>query len=77
MGIANIIQVPLGVILKNENKGDEMVDILLHLQQYTPAVECKKEVVVGTGEPFELTDAVLQKVCLITPLINSNYPSLC
>ena len=39
-----------------------MVDILLHLQQYTPAVEFKRKVTVGTGEPFEMTDAVLRKV---------------
>ena len=30
-------QVPLGVILKNENKKSEMIDIMEELQQYVPA----------------------------------------
>ena len=30
------MQVPLGVLLKNENKGDEMVEIISHLHQYIP-----------------------------------------
>lgn len=30
------LQVPLGIIMKNENKTDEMVDILSYLHQYVP-----------------------------------------
>ena len=30
------MQVPLGVVFKNENKLDEMVDIMDHLNQYVP-----------------------------------------
>ena len=33
------IQVPLGVLLKAENKTDDIIDILEHSQQYTPVVE--------------------------------------
>ena len=32
------MQVPLGVFLKNENKLDEMADILDHLHKYVPRV---------------------------------------
>ena len=39
-------QVPLGSLLKNENKGSEMVDILTYLHQYVPAREYKKEVCI-------------------------------
>jgi len=28
--------------LENENKGDEIVDILIHLQQYIPTIEFKR-----------------------------------
>ena len=38
------MQVPLGILLKNENKLDEMVEIMAHLQQYVPA---KEEVNLG------------------------------
>ena len=41
-----------------------MVDILLHLHQYVPAHTFSKSIVVGTREPFDMTDAVLQKVSL-------------
>ena len=34
-----MLQVPLGVLLYNENKGNEMIQIVSHLHQYVPAVE--------------------------------------
>ena len=30
---------PLGILPKNENKGDEMVQILSHIQKYVPLIE--------------------------------------
>lgn len=33
------MQVPLGVLNKNETKGDDMVDIMAHLHQYVPSVD--------------------------------------
>ena len=45
-----MIQVPLGVILKNENKGDEMVDIMEHLHQYVPTAKYSEEKFISTGE---------------------------
>ena len=32
-------QVPLGILPKNENKGEDMVAIMAHLHQYAPLVE--------------------------------------
>lgn len=37
---SNNMQVPLGVQFKNETKGDDMVDIMSHLHQYVPTVDC-------------------------------------
>ena len=34
------------MLFKNENKGDEMVDIMSHLHQYVPAVEYTKDFVI-------------------------------
>ena len=44
------IEVPLGVLAKNENKGDEMVKIMAHLHQYVPAIEFCEDVFVGATE---------------------------
>ena len=35
-----LLQVPLGIVLHNENKGEEMVKIVSHIQQYVPALNC-------------------------------------
>ena len=32
-------QVPLGILPKNENKGEEMVEIMTHLHKYVPFIE--------------------------------------
>ncbi len=49
--VHDIMQVPLGVLLKNENKGDEMVEIMSHLHQYVPSYEyAKKTYQTCTGE---------------------------
>ena len=46
-----LFQVPLGIIMKNENKIDEMVDILTDLHQYIPMTTYTKTVdVPGTGD---------------------------
>jgi len=33
-------QVSLGIVLHNKNKGEEMVKIVSHMQQYVPALNC-------------------------------------
>ena len=56
-------QVPLGIILKNENKGDEMVDIMSNLHQYVPAAEYTTSVTVpGTEETVLLQHAAFHKI---------------
>ena len=40
------VQVPLGILLKNENKGSEMIEILTHLHQYVPLKEFTKEMFI-------------------------------
>ena len=44
------LQVRLGILQKNENKGDDMVDILKYLHQYIPSVSFFTDKVLSTGE---------------------------
>ena len=47
-----LFQVPLGILMKNENKMDDMVDILTHMHQYVPSHAATKTVQVpGTEYP--------------------------
>ena len=60
-----LTKVPLGVLLKNENKADDMVEIMAHLHQYVPAVEYKSTVFIpSTGETVEVQNATMCKVLL-------------
>ena len=57
------MQVPLGVILKNENKGDDMVEIMSYLHQYVPVVKGTKSVHVPiTGEEVQVPQASLHQI---------------
>ena len=38
-----LLQVLLGVLCKNETKRDDLVDIMLHLDQYVPSVSSSAE----------------------------------
>ena len=50
--------------MKNENKGDDMVEIMSHLHQYVPSVKYTKKVnVMGTGE-VEVPHVHLKKILL-------------
>ena len=50
------MQVPLGITMKNENKIDEMVQILSSLHKYVPSTRETLEVEVeGEEEPDQLT----------------------
>ena len=52
-----LIQVPLGVLPKNETKYEDMMDILQHLQGYVPAIDVKREMKVpGSDEPITIDD---------------------
>ena len=47
----------------NENKGDEMIQILLHLQQYIPVKKYNEEVCIpNQQEVVKTTNVLLQKL---------------
>lgn len=48
-------QIPLGIILRNENKLDEMTEIMEHLHKYVPFETCAEQFQLASGE--ELTIA--------------------
>ena len=51
--------------MKNENKGDEMKDILEHLQQYVPSASFRKTIGYGSGRTLEITDNTFRKVSFL------------
>ena len=51
-----MLQVPLGVFPKCENKSDEMLDILLHFSKYIPQKEAEEHcLIASTGEEVPIT----------------------
>lgn len=61
--LLHVLQVPLGVLNKNENKGDDMVDIMSHIQQYVPAVQYTKSIFLPeTSEAVEVRHARYHKI---------------
>ncbi len=40
----------MGVVLKNENKIDEMAEVMTHLHQYVPTTTTSEERTISTGE---------------------------
>lgn len=58
------VVVPLGILLKNENKGDEMVEILTHLHQYVPCVPFVTKTTLDTGEVVEEEKANIRRVII-------------
>ena len=56
------VQVPLGVLLKNENKGNDMVNIVTHLHQYVPVIENTSRIEVpGIGEEVDVKTRKMRK----------------
>jgi L1 cell adhesion molecule like protein len=51
----------LGIILKNENKSGEMIDIMTHLHQF-PTVSTSQERVISTGETVHEESATLHPI---------------
>ena len=45
-----LIQVPLGIYLKGEQKYEEMIEVLDHLHQYVPTVSEEEEVETSDGK---------------------------
>ena len=59
------LQVPLGILMKNENVAAEMVDILVSLHQYVPQVEIDSIVQVpGCSDRDSVKGQTLHKVLL-------------
>ena len=53
---------PLGILLKNENRGDEMVEIMSH-HQYVPSHQyIKKVFVTGTGQEVDVSEVIFKKI---------------
>ena len=53
---------PLGIIIKNENKTDEMVQIMGTLQQYVPTSRTVIEIDVEREEPDKLIIVLFHKI---------------
>ena len=56
------VQVPLGILLKNENKGSEMIEILTHLHQYVPLKEFTKEMFIPSIEKVVTKQETVQVI---------------
>lgn len=58
-----IIKVPLGVILKNENKTNEMVEIMTRVHQYVPTREYEQPFTIeGTSEIITIPNAQMHPI---------------
>lgn len=57
-----IIQVPLGVILKNENKTGDMIDIMTRIHEYVPTVSTSHEYTISSGEQVKEESASLHPI---------------
>lgn len=59
----SVMQVPLGVLFKNENKGEDMVDIMTHHHKYVPAVEYVRQVKIPNSPVrVDVQQALMHKV---------------
>ena len=57
-------KVPLGVIPKNENKGDEMVEIIERHHQYVPTKSQINQQLLSTGVIATVCDANFHKILM-------------
>lgn len=49
--------------MKNENKGEDMVEIMSHLHRYVPSIEREKtQYVTGSGEEVEVSEVNTKKI---------------
>ena len=69
------MQVPLGVLPKNENKKEEMIEILKHMQQYIPKNEYDiMKMAIMAGD--QLTAERIRNVQLIRATSDSEMEKL-
>ena len=57
-------QVPLGIILKGEQKYEEMIEVLTHLSKYVPTVTTTETVPVAGEEPVKVTQDSFHTIAL-------------
>ena len=63
MVVCFIFTGPLGILPKNENKGEEMVAIMAHFHQYSPMVEHVEEVhVASIDRTVQVTTALVRPI---------------
>ena len=56
---------PLGILPKNENKGDEMVEIMSHLHRYVPTVQYAKDhFISSTDQTTQVPKAYLHPILI-------------
>ena len=67
------MQVPLGVFLRDENKLDEMVDLLEELQQYVPLTLSAKDVKVSNSEDQSEESVILQEAHIHQILFGGDF----
>ena len=59
------LQVPLGIQPKNENKGEEMVQILSHMHQYVPVIEQSEDYYIPSiDETVQVRKASLHPILM-------------
>lgn len=61
--LTTYIQVPLGILLKDEMKYEDMVEIMRHLHKYVPCVtSVTKKVLPGSDKEVELVEDRFHKI---------------
>ena len=50
--------------MKNENKTDEMVDIMTHLHQYVPTLSSSHDRIISTGETVKEERAAIHSILI-------------
>ncbi len=54
------MQVPLGVILKNENRYEDMISIMEHMHQYVPSITSTERIDIPNRDELTTIDRVQQ-----------------
>lgn len=57
-------QIPLGIVLKGEQKYEEMIEVLTHLTKYVPTVSTEETVPVPGEEPVKVIQDSFHAIAL-------------
>ena len=55
---------PLGIVLKGEQKYEEMIEVLTHLNKYVPTVSSMESFSVQGEEPVEVTKDLFHNIAI-------------